>query len=69
MKTSDLTKLKYAELRQQLDEVSSWFGGDDIDLDKATDAYAKGMELIAELESRLKDAKAKVEKTKQDFAA
>jgi exodeoxyribonuclease VII small subunit len=65
----DLKTLKYAELRNQLDEVSSWFSGDDIDLDEATDAYAKGMELIAELESRLKTAKAKVEKTKQDFSA
>ena len=68
MKKTDLKSLKYAELRDQLDEVSNWFGSDDIDLDKATEAYARGMELIAELESRLKEAKAKVEKTKQDFA-
>jgi exodeoxyribonuclease VII small subunit len=65
----DLSGLSYAELKAELESATSSFDTDEIDLDKATDAYVSGMKIISEMEKRLKDAKAKIEKTKQDFSA
>lgn len=59
-----MAKKTYKDLKQELDEVLSWFEGGEVDLDEAVAHYERGMRLVKELELYLKDAENKVTKIK-----
>lgn len=57
----------YAELKSELDDVLFTLQQDNIDVDDALKTYEKGMELVAKLESQLKEAEIKIVKLKARF--
>lgn len=64
MKTKSMT-----ELQTELDQIIIWFTSEDADIDKAEQHYARGLEIAAELEKRLKETKNTITKLKQNFEA
>lgn len=40
---------------EELEKISEWFQADDIDLDEALKKYKRGMELVKEAKSQLKE--------------
>lgn len=61
------TKPAISEQISELDELISWFDGDDFTLDAAFDHYKKAEELAAAIDTRLKDMKNEVTVLKQRF--
>lgn len=51
----------------ELNEIVSWFDGDEVDIDEAIKKYEQGQKLVEELQADLKSAKNKVEKIKLKF--
>jgi exodeoxyribonuclease VII small subunit len=63
-----MTKAKStAQLQTELDELLNWFESGDIDIDQAVDKYKQGLELIKEIEDRLKTAENTVKKLAVSF--
>ena len=60
-------QLTYAELKLELDTVLDMLQSDDISVDDALKYYERGMELVKELESTLKEAENKITKLKAKF--
>ena len=60
-------KPTYAELKLELDRVLDALQQDDISVDDALKNYERGMELVKELETTLKDAENKITKLKAKF--
>lgn len=56
----------YSELRQALDEVLSWFDGDDLDVDEAIVKYQQALRLTKELEEYLNTAKNKIQQLTEE---
>ena len=65
-KTTDTDKTT-AQLQAELDELLVWFESDKIDIDEAVIKYEQGLELIAQIEKRLKSAENTVKKLSQRF--
>lgn len=61
------TELSYAELKLELDKLLDALQQDDISVDDALKNYERGMELVKQLESTLKDAENKITKIKAKF--
>lgn len=61
------TEPTYAELKQELDAVLDTLQGDDLSVDDALKSYERGMELVKQLESTLKEAENKITKLKAKF--
>lgn len=59
----------YAELKQELDTVLDTLQSDDLSVDDALKSYERGMELVKELETTLKEAENKITKLKAKFDA
>ncbi len=57
----------YVELKIELDDVLETLQQDDISVDDALKNYERGMELVKQLESTLKDAENKITKIKAKF--
>lgn len=51
------TKKSYRELQEQLDEVLAEMQSAELDIDRASELYAKGQKLLNELENYLQTAK------------
>lgn len=51
------TKKSYRELQEQLDEVLAEMQSAELDIDRASELYAKGQKLLSELENYLQTAK------------
>lgn len=52
----------YKQLRQDLDELLSWFENDDLDVDEAINKYEQAKKLAKELHKYLQDAQNKITK-------
>ena len=63
------TDTSYAELNAELEEVLATLQHEDIDVDQAMEAYQRGMMLVAQLDSYLREAETKIIKLKADFSA
>ncbi len=50
------------ELQTELDELLLWFESDKVDIDEAVAMYEHGLQLIAELQTRLKTAENTIKK-------
>lgn len=59
----------YAELKLELDELLDNLQQEDIDVDDALKTYERGMELVKQLEDKLKSAENKIIKLKAKFDA
>ena len=66
MKTNK-SETTYAELKSELDGVLNALQQDDISVDDAMKCYERGMELVKQLETTLKDAENKITKLKHKF--
>lgn len=64
-KTKD--QVNYQELKAELDEIMLSLQQEDLDVDKALDHYQRGLELVQQLESYLKDAENKIIEIKAKF--
>lgn len=61
------TTKNYAQLQQELDKILVELQSNDLGIDDAVIQYEKGMELVAQLESHLKQAENTILKVKQKF--
>jgi len=61
------TTPNYQELSAELDSVMAQLQAEDIDIEKAVQAYERGMTIVQELEKQLKTAENKVKKIKLQF--
>lgn len=58
----------YQALSKELDEIMNKLQGEDITIDDAVSHYERGMEIVKQLETQLKEAENKVTKIKSDWA-
>lgn len=56
------TEKTYKHLRQELDELLSWFENEDLDVDEAISKYEQAKKLAKELHKYLQDAQNKITK-------
>jgi exodeoxyribonuclease VII small subunit len=54
---------------KELEEITLWFEGTDVDLDKGLVKFERGMELASALRAHLQTVENRVEKIKQRFSA
>lgn len=59
----------YQELSDELGKLIDWFEGQSVDLDEAVDKYEQAMELLKQMEDRIKTAENKVKKIAVKFDA
>ncbi len=57
----------YQKLSTELDDIMAQLQADDVDIEQAVKAYARGMAIVSELEKLLKAAENKVKKIKLQF--
>ncbi len=57
----------YAELKEELDDVLAQLQSDDLDIDNAVTLYARGAELVKQLEVYLNESQNAITKIKADF--
>lgn len=50
----------YADKKEQLDEIVSWFDQEDIDFDQASEKFALAQKLISEINKYLSDKSAEL---------
>lgn len=60
-------EINYRELSTELDEILGKLQSGDLDIDEALKLYERGMVIVKDLESYLKDAENKVTKIKASF--
>jgi exodeoxyribonuclease VII small subunit len=58
------TTKTYSELTEELDTVMRELEQGELDIDKAVKCYERGLEIVSELETHLKDAENKVTQLK-----
>jgi exonuclease VII small subunit len=58
------SKLTYRDLKAKLEELMSWFNGEDLDVDEAMAKHAEAEMLIVQLEAYLNSSKNKLPKSK-----
>mgnify|MGYP003406064792 FL=1 len=56
------TKQSYRELRTKLDELMTWFEGEDLDVDEALKKHAEAEKVIKDLEEYLLQTEQKIKK-------
>jgi exodeoxyribonuclease VII small subunit len=56
------TKQSYRELRTKLDELMTWFEGEDLDVDEALKKHAEAEIVIKDLEEYLLQTEQKIKK-------
>jgi exodeoxyribonuclease VII small subunit len=61
-------ELNYQELKDELDEIMILLQQEDLDVDKALEHYQRGLQLVQQLESYLKDAENKITEIKAKFS-
>ncbi len=66
--TDKATNIDYAALQSELDTILSDLQRDDSDVDSALKLYARGLEIIKQLESYLKTAENSVRQLQASFS-
>lgn len=61
-------KKTYNELEAELQEIITWFEGDNFDVDEAVKKYQRGLELVQQLEKYLATAENQVRELKAKFS-
>jgi exodeoxyribonuclease VII small subunit len=61
-------KIDYAALQSELDELLSGMQGEEANIDQAIKDYARGLEIIQQLEAYLKTAENTVRELKASFS-
>jgi exodeoxyribonuclease VII small subunit len=56
------SKQSYRELRTKLDELMTWFEGEDLDVDEALKKHAEAEKVIKDLEEYLVQTEQKIKK-------
>lgn len=62
-----MSKKNTGELQQELSSIIDWFSSEEVDIDKAEDMYARGLELVGELKKRLEVTENNIVKLKKSF--
>jgi len=60
-------KVSYQKLQSELDAILIQLQTPDIDVDEASKLYVRGMKIVSQLESYLKQTENTVKKVKQSF--
>lgn len=60
-------KVSYQKLQSELDAILIQLQAPDIDVDEASKLYVRGMKIVSQLESYLKQTENTVKKVKQSF--
>ena len=60
---------EFEQALKELEEITLWFEGSDVDLDKGLVKFERGMELATQLKAHLQTVENRVEKIKQRFSA
>ena len=60
-------KVSFADAFQELEQVTEWFEGDEVDLDKGLKQFERGLELAKVCKEMLSDVENKVEEIKKKF--
>lgn len=61
-------KIDFATGLKELEEITTWFESDNLDLDKGLAKFERGMELIAQLKKYLGTVENQVQQIKSKFA-
>lgn len=64
---SDKNNKTFADDMAELEAITAWFEGTDIDLDEALGKFERGMELASSLKKQLGEVENKIEKIKKSF--
>lgn len=59
--------INYKSLNEELQEILSMLDANEPDIDTAITQYERGMEIVGQLESYLKEAENKVQKVKKQW--
>lgn len=60
---------EFEQALKELEEITLWFEGSDVDLDKGLIKFERGMELATQLKAHLQTVENRVEKIKQRFSS
>lgn len=60
---------EFEQALRELEEITLWFEGTDVDLDKGLVKFERGMELATQLKAHLQTVENRVEKIKQRFSS
>lgn len=63
------TEYNFTKNLKELEEITSWFESEEVDLDQALTKFERGMTLAAELKDHLSGVENRVEKIKQKFTS
>jgi len=63
------SKFEFDKALTELEEITQWFEGTNVDLDQGLIKFERGMELASKLKSHLSTVENRVEKIKARFAA
>ena len=66
---TEAKKIDYAALQQELETILTDLQRDDADIDKSLEQYARGLEIIKQLETYLETAENSVRELKASFEA
>ena len=67
MSDSQQSQLSFGAKLKELEKITDWFEGEDVDLNDALIKFERGMALAADLKSELKEIENRVEVIKQRF--
>ncbi len=62
-----MAKADFEDQLRELEQIVEWFASEDVDIDQAVDKYEKGMKIVNNLQSRLKDAEIKINEIKEIY--
>lgn len=57
---TDTSSASLKDLMARLNEIIGWFGGEDIDLERATAKYYEGMALVEQIKERLAQTESRI---------
>ena len=57
---TDTSSASLKDLMARLNEIVGWFGGEDIDLERATAKYYEGMALVEQIKERLTQTESRI---------
>lgn len=63
------TEYNFTKDLKELEEITSWFESEEVDLDQALAKFERGMTLAAQLKEHLSGVENRVEKIKQKFSS
>ena len=66
-KTTKTTKQDFAKAFSELEQITEWFEGDDVDLEEGLKQFEKGMKLAKMCKERLAQVENAIEEIKETF--